>query len=80
MLALTLVRGFDKRNPRHPDVPAVFLMSAQILSENFKKDDIATDILKSMLQKFPEHPLHAEAAAYLQVIERMVAMRAAQKT
>lgn len=80
MLALTLVRGFDKRNPRHPDVPAVFLMSAQILSENFKKDDIATDILKAMLQKFPEHPLHAEAAAYLQVIERMVAMRAAQKT
>ena len=80
MLALTLLRDFDKRNPRHPDAPAALLMSAQILSENLKKDDLATDTLKSLLQKFPEHPLKAEAASYLQVMERMVAMRAAQKT
>lgn len=80
MLALTLVRDFDKRNPRHPDVPAVLLMSAQILSENLKKDDLATETIKGLLEKFPQHPLQAEAAAYLKVMERMEAMRAAQKT
>ncbi|MBI3371974.1 MAG: hypothetical protein HY017_09495 [Betaproteobacteria bacterium] len=78
-LALALVRDFDKRNPRHPDVPAVLLMSAQILSENLKKDDIAADVLKAMLQKFPEHPLRAEAAAHLQVLERMAALRTAPR-
>ena len=80
VLALALVRDFDKANPRHPDVPAARLMSAQILSENLKKDDIAADILKGMLQKFPEHPLSVEAAAYLKVLERMAALRAAPRT
>lgn len=79
-LALELVRGFDKRHPRHPDVPAVYLTSAQILSEHYKKDEMATLILNGLMQKFPEHPLCAEAASYLKVIERMAALRLAPKT
>jgi tetratricopeptide (TPR) repeat protein len=75
VLALALVRDFDKSNPRHPDVPAARLMSAQILSENLKKDDIAADILKGILQKFPEHPLSVEAAAYLKALERLAALK-----
>ena len=78
-LALELVRGFDKRNPRHPDVPAVYLSSAQILSEHYKKDDMATLILNGLIQKFPDHPLRAEADSYLKVIDRMAALRVAPK-
>jgi len=74
-LALTLVRGFDKRHPRHPDVPGVYLMSAQILSENFKKDEMAGMILKGMMKKFPDHPLSVEAGNYLKVLERMAGQR-----
>ena len=79
-LALELVRGFDKRHPRHPDVPAVYLMSAQILSEHFRKDEMASLLLNGLIQKFPEHPLRAEAATYLKVIKRMAALRAAPKS
>lgn len=79
-LALELVRGFDKRHPRHPDVPAVYLSSAQILSEHYKKDEMATLILNGLMQKFPDHPLSAEAASYLKVIERMAALRTAPRT
>ena len=76
-LALALVNGFDKRHPRHPDVPGVYLMSAQILSENFKKDEMASLILKDMMQKFPDHPLSVEAGTYLKVLERMAGLRPA---
>ena len=76
-LALTLVRGFDKRNPRHPDIPGVYLMSAQILSEHFKKNEMAGMILKGMMQKFPDHPLSSEAGTYLKVLEHMAGPRAA---
>lgn len=76
-LALELVRGFDKRHPRHPDIPGVYLMSAQVLSENFKNDEMAGLILKGMMQKFPDHPLSAEAGTYLKALERMAGLRAA---
>ncbi|HEY5291718.1 MAG TPA: hypothetical protein VIJ43_05325 [Burkholderiales bacterium] len=75
-LALALVTRFDKRHPQHPDVPGVYLMSAQILSEHFKKDQMATLILKGMMEKFPDHPLSAEAGTYLKVLERMADHRA----
>jgi hypothetical protein len=76
-LSLSLVRGFDKQHPRHPDIPGVYLMSAQILSENFKKDEMAGMILKGMMQKYPDHPLSAEAGTYLKVLERMAAPQGA---
>lgn len=76
-LALALVNGFDRRYPKHPDVPGVYLMSAQILSENFKKDEMATQILKAMVRKYPDHPLSAEAATYLKALERMAGLRSA---
>lgn len=79
-LALELVNGFDRRHPRHPDVPAVYLMSAQILSEYFKKDDMAGVLLNGLIKKFPGHPLSSEAAGYLKVIERMAALRTAPKS
>jgi len=78
-LALGLVRGFDKRHPRHPDVPAVYLSSAQILYEHYKKEEMATLILNGLIQKFPGHPMSIEAAGYLKVIERMAALPANRK-
>ena len=70
-LALELMRSFDKRHPQHRDVPGVYLLSAQILAENFKKDDLACAILQGLQRKFPEHPLAAEAGLYIKTLERM---------
>ena len=70
-LALSLVRGFDKRHPRHPDVPGIYLLSARVLCEHYHKDDLAGAILRAMRQKYPDHPLAAEAEAYLKVIDNL---------
>jgi len=72
-LAISLVRGFDKRNPKHPDVPGVYLLSAKVLSEQYKKDDMAVAVLRGLKQKFPDHPLAAEADAYLKVLDNLAA-------
>jgi hypothetical protein len=70
-LSLSLVRGFDKRNPRHPDVPGIYLLSARVLCEHYRKDELAAAILRGLKQKYPDHPLAAEADAYLKVIDNL---------
>jgi hypothetical protein len=74
-LALNLVRGFDKRFPHHRDIPAVYLLSAKILSDAYRKDDLASAVLEGMLKKYPEHPLAEEARTLLKVLQTLVAKR-----
>lgn len=69
--ALDLVRGFDKRYPQHTDIPGVYYFSAQLVSEQFRQNDLARKILEGMLQRFPDHSLAGEAAHYLEVLRRM---------
>ncbi|HTJ96094.1 MAG TPA: tetratricopeptide repeat protein [Rhodocyclaceae bacterium] len=75
-LALELVRGFDKRFPGHADIPAVYFLSAQLLSEQFRQNDMARNILEAMLKRYPEHALATEAGHYLEVLKRMMASEA----
>jgi tetratricopeptide (TPR) repeat protein len=70
-LALRLVRGFDQRHPKHPHVPAVLLLYAQILSEHYHKDKEALLVLRSLLARFPEHALASEARQYQAVLEKL---------
>jgi hypothetical protein len=74
--ALALLHGFDERHPRHPDIPAVHLLSAQILSEKFRKDDAARNVLQQLIAKYPESPECAEARIYLRTMERMANLSA----
>ncbi len=39
--ALALIKGFDKRFPRHPEIPAVYLFAASVLCENLRQDATA---------------------------------------
>ena len=71
--ALTLIKGFDKRFPRHVDIPAVYLFAAQVLCENLKQDAPARQILKVLLQRYPEHPVSVEAQQLLTVLDRLAA-------
>lgn len=72
-LALSLIYGFDKQNPRHPDIPGVYMLAARILSEHYRKDDLAGTILRGLRQKYPEHPLAAEAEVFLHALDRLAA-------
>jgi hypothetical protein len=72
-LALALIRGFDNQNPRHPDIPGVYMLAARILSEHYRKDDMAGAILRGLRQKYPQHPLAAEAEVFQRALERLAA-------
>jgi len=76
--ALTLMRGFDRRHPRDQDIPAVYLLSAQILSENFRKDELARTLLRQLIAKHSGSPTAAEARVYLQTMDRIAALSRGQ--
>ena len=69
--ALELVKGFDKRFPRHPEIPAVYLFAASVLCENLRQDASARRILDVLLARFPEHPVAGEARQLATVIDKM---------
>ena len=72
-LAVSLVRGFDKRFPRHPDTPGVVFLAAKLLSEHARQHEKAIHLLRALLANFPEHAVAAQAKTYLAVLERMLA-------
>lgn len=73
-LALDLMRRFDRRNPEHPHIPAVYLLSAQLLSEHYKMDKEAMQILQALQAKYPDHELAKEAGKYLQALNKLAAI------
>lgn len=70
-LALDLMRRFDRRYPDHPHIPPVYLLSAQILSEHYRMDKEAMQILHALQAKFPNHALAQEARQYLEVLNKL---------
>jgi len=73
-LALDLMRRFDRRYPEHQHVPAVYLLTAQILGEQLNLYNEAIQILQAIQIKFPHHPLAVEALAYQDVLTKLSAI------
>lgn len=71
--ALAIVKGFDKRFPRHAEIPAVYLFAARVLCENLKQDASARQILVALVARYPEHPVSAEAQQLLIVLDKLAA-------
>lgn len=71
--ALALIKGFDKRFPRHPEIPAVYLFAASVLCENLRQDAAARRILDVLLVRYPEHPVAGEARQLATVIDKLAA-------
>ncbi|MBV8659730.1 MAG: hypothetical protein JO142_18060 [Burkholderiales bacterium] len=69
--AMSLIRGFDKRQPKHPDVPAVYLLGARILCEHRRDDAAAEKILRALCARYPAHPITQEAEQLLSVIAQL---------
>ncbi len=76
-LALTLVKGFDKRFPRSAAIPDVYLFAAKVLCENYRQEATARQILATLRTRYPTHPAGVEATQYLEVLDRMAAGSAA---
>jgi tetratricopeptide (TPR) repeat protein len=66
-----LIRGFDKRNPKHPDIPRAYLVGAQIMAEHARQPTEAKRILEHIVQRYGADPAASEASKYLEVMRRM---------
>lgn len=73
-LALDLMRRFDRRYPNHPHIPSVYFLSAQILSEHYRMDKEALQILQALQSKFPDHALVKEARQYQEALNKVAAI------
>lgn len=67
---VALVRSFDRYHPHHPDVPAVYFLSARLMNERLGNHDAASAVLRAVRQKFPEHPLTPTVERYQTILER----------
>lgn len=75
-MALTLVKGFDRRYPKHPDIPAIYFFSAQVLCEHYHQDGSARQLLQVLLSRYPDHPLRPDVERYLTTLERLAVAQA----
>ena len=75
-LAVKLLKGFDKRFPQHADLPAVLFLGAKLMSEKMRQHDKAAALIRSVLARFPDHTISAEAKAYLSVLDAVAAKSA----
>ncbi|MFZ6656935.1 tetratricopeptide repeat protein [Undibacterium sp. TJN19] len=71
--AMTMIQGFDKKNPQHGDIPGVYLLAARLANEHFRKQAQAISILQVLLKRYPESALSSEASAYLENLQRSLA-------
>ena len=74
--AFELLRGFDKRFPGHADIPGVYMLAATILLERQNQYAMAQKIFQSVVRKYPQHALAAEAARLAEVAGKMAALPA----
>ena len=74
--AFELLKGFDKRFPGHADIPGVYMLAATILLERQSQYAMAQKIFQGVVQKYPQHPLAAEAARLAEVAAKMAALPA----
>lgn len=73
-LALDLLTDFDRKYPGHPHIPSVYLLTAQLLSEHFQKNQQAIQILHTLQTEFPDHQLAADARQYMETLVRVAAI------
>jgi hypothetical protein len=72
-LAARLIKGFDKKYRAHPDVPAIYLIGAQLmLAAGGPALEQARRILEYLVEKYPEHPAGQEGARTLERMDKLI--------
>ncbi|HEU0204178.1 MAG TPA: hypothetical protein VFR86_27525 [Burkholderiaceae bacterium] len=64
-LAAQLIRGFDRKHKTHPDVPAVYLIGAQLIIQGGGNTEQAQKILEHLVKFHAYSPVATEAQRYL---------------
>ena len=58
---LHLLRGFDKRFPKTPEIPQAYELIVRALKQGMNRGDKALPIVQAMQRRFPDHPATQEA-------------------
>jgi hypothetical protein len=69
-LAGQLIKGFDKKNKAHADIPRIYMIGAQLMAEWGGKPEEARRILEYLLKRYPSDAVATEAGRYLQLLNR----------
>lgn len=73
-LAAQLIKGFDKKHRMHPDIPAVYLIGAQLmLQQGGPATAQARQILEFLVQRYPTDAAAAEGKRTLDRLDRLAA-------
>lgn len=78
-LATRLLKGFDKRYPKHSELPDAMLLAARVLCEHQRNDAQAGKVLDQLIRHFPDHPIRREAEQLLTVIQKLTSEPTASK-
>ena len=78
-LSLGLINGFDKKYPKHGDIPKVYLLAAKILADVKQDDAQAVRILETIILRYPDSSTAAEAKTYISVLQSTRKAMAAAK-
>ncbi|WP_432721033.1 tetratricopeptide repeat protein [Jeongeupia wiesaeckerbachi] len=70
-LAISLLRGFEKRYPGNAEIASAMLLGARILCEHRGDDAQARKLLQALIARFPQHAARPEAEKLLQVLDRL---------
>lgn len=65
MLALHLLRGFDKRFPGDAQIPAVYALIVRILCQGLQRPEQAMSVLQGLRKYYPNDPYTQEATSVL---------------
>ena len=74
--AFELLKGFDKRFPESPEIPAAYMLAAKILLEKQNDYAMAGRIFAHIAKKYPQHALAVEATKLADVATKMAAQPA----
>ena len=68
---IALIQNFHKRYPVHRDIPKLYLLASQILSEQLSNDAMAIKMLEFLMAKYKQHELAGEIAQYCHVVRNV---------
>ena len=79
-LAMHLLNNLHKDHPTYSEIPEAYLLVATIMSDQFNQDDKAINILKFVLERYPQNKGIDKVKDYLAVLESVTLNNAANKT
>jgi len=68
-LAMHLLNNLHKDHPSYSEIPQAYLLVAKMMTDQFNEDEKAADILRFVIENYPENNGVEEVKEYLKILE-----------